>query len=94
MAKAEHYMVFIDPKPGVLYDELEKKMNLSYDWFRIRDNLWIIYTTSDKEKWMSRLTPLVESGGQLFICKLDTTERQGWMKKSYWKWLSRESNES
>jgi hypothetical protein len=32
---------------------------------------------------------LVEPAGTLFICKLDISERQGWMPKKFWEWLKK-----
>lgn len=90
MPTASYYMIYIKPQKGVNYNDVKKKMDLSIDWFNINENLWIAYTTSDKEKWYSRLKPLVGEDGYCFICRLDVTQRQGFMKKSFWKWLRRE----
>ena len=62
-------------------------MNLANDWYRIRDNLWILYSTSDTERWYGRLSPLVKESGNVFICRLDSKIRQGWMPKGFWTWL-------
>jgi hypothetical protein len=90
MATAQFYIVYIDPIAGTAASSVEEQMNLSVDWYRIKDNIWVLYTTSDEDKWYSRLSPLVKDSGRLFICKLDTTKRQGWMNKDFWKWLRRE----
>src|SRR6266516_2896000 len=58
MAKADFYMVYVSRKSDVGYKTLEEKMNLSVDWYRMSDSLWILHTTSDQEKWYSRLKPL------------------------------------
>jgi len=90
MPKAKFYMAYIQPRKDVEYETIEEKMNLANDWFRVSDELWILYTTSDADKWHSRLKPFVDPDGYLFVSKLDVTQRQGWMKKSFWKWLRRE----
>lgn len=92
MASAKFYMVYVDRNEDTAYEELENKMNLAVDWYRINSQLWILYTTSDEEKWYSRLESLVKPGGHVFICKLDKSKRQGWMKKDFWKWIRREKN--
>jgi hypothetical protein len=90
MATAEFYMIYIERKSDVTYDQVEEKMNLSLDWYRIRENLWIAYSTSDEDKWYSRLSSLVKDSGSLFICKLNVEVRQGWMVENFWSWLRRE----
>ena len=87
MAKADFYMAYVSRKKEVDYETLEAKMNLSLDWYRVNDSLWILYTTSNHEKWYSRLKPLCN---YVFVCRLDTDQRQGWMKKAFWRWLKRE----
>lgn len=90
MAIAQFYFVYIERKSGISYETLKEKMDKSLDWYRINEKLWILYTTSDQEKWYVRLSPLVKETGNLFICKLDIDKRQGWMDESFWKWLRRE----
>ena len=90
MANTEFYVVYINRRKDVTYAALEEKMNLSHDWYRINENLWILCTTSDEDKWYARLSSLVKETGRLFICKLDMAKRQGWMDKSFWKWVRRE----
>ncbi len=94
MATAELYVVYIKRKPDVSYDAVKKVMDQSYDWYRINESLWVLYTTSDAEKWYERLSPLVKDAGRLFICKLDNTSRQGWMDKDFWSWIRREKKET
>jgi len=92
MATAQFYMIYIDRNKDATYTQVEKKMNLAIDWYRIKTGLWIVYTTSDEEKWYSRLKPFVDPEGHVFICRLDVSYRQGWMKKSFWKWVRREKD--
>ena len=89
MAKAHFYMIHIERKKEISFDQVKEKMNLANDWFRIRENLWIVYSTSEPEKWYSRLSEYVLKEGQLFICKLAPEDRQGWMDQGFWDWLNR-----
>ncbi len=90
MATANFYMIHIVRKKDMTYEQVKEKMDLSNDWYRFRPDLWIVYTTSDEEKWFSRLSPLVKKTGNLFICKLDINSRQGWMDEDFWSWMRRE----
>lgn len=87
---ANFFVVYIKRTASASFEDVKKKMDHSLDWYRVEETLWILYTTSDVEKWYARLSPLVKEGGNLFICKLDITVRQGWMNKDFWSWLRRE----
>ncbi len=80
-------MIYIDRDPDVSYEDVKKKMDLALDWYRITSQYWIVYTTSDSEKWYSRLSRFVANSGKLFICRLDLSERQGWMSREFWDWM-------
>ncbi len=81
--------VFIDPKPEITREQIEARMNLAVDWFRYHRGVYILYTTSEVDKWYSRLEDFVKPNGSLFICKLDITVRNGWMSKTFWEWLTK-----
>ena len=85
---ARFFVIYINNrKQNVAYDDLEKKMNHALDWYRIRENLWIVHSTSDAEKWYERLRPLIKESGSLFVCQLEANNRQGWMPEDFWKWF-------
>lgn len=87
MAKARYYHVYIVGKKGVKLENIQKKMDLALGWFRYDRKNWIVYSTSDINKWMSRLQPLVKPDGSLFICAFDVTYHNGWMTEDFWKWI-------
>jgi hypothetical protein len=85
---ADLYHIYIKPKAGVTMDQIDEKMNLAVHWYRYHNSpIYVIQTTSDQVKWQERLLPLVHPDGFLFICKLDPTHYQGWMKKTFWDWF-------
>lgn len=86
---AHFFMIYIERKSDVTYDGVKKKMDHALDWYRIKEDIWIVYSTSDPEKWYERLGPLVKESGNLFVCQLDVSNRQGWMPKEFWKWLKK-----
>lgn len=90
MASAQFYVIYISRLQSVTLDQVKEQMDHALDWYRIEESVWIVYTTSDAEKWHARLSPLVKDAGRLFICGLDVTKRQGWMNKGFWSWLRRE----
>lgn len=88
--RAEFYVVHIKRSSVASYDDVKKAMDKAVDWYRISDSLWVIYTTNDADTWYARLSPLVKESGELFICALDISDRQGWMSKAFWKFVRRE----
>lgn len=86
---ADFYHVWIRPKPGVSAVQIEEKMNAALDWFRCTPSVWILYTSSDEDKWELRLKPLVDPDGKLFICRLDMRHYNGWMTKDFWDWIKK-----
>lgn len=89
MNSGKFYQIYISPKVGVEEESVTKKMNLSLDWFKYDKSNYIVWSTSDVAKWMTRLKPLVEPGGRLFICEIVSNNRNGWMNKDFWEWLKK-----
>jgi hypothetical protein len=77
----------IIPKKDMDSKRIEKKFDLALDWFRFNSTCWIVYSSKDAETWYSRLKEFVNPGGKLFVCRLDPSDRQGWLPKPFWDWL-------
>lgn len=88
------YHITLIPQAGVSESLIERKMDTAVDWFRYSKFNWIVWTTSDAAKWAERLSELVKPDGTLFICRLDVSDRRGWMDKSFWTWLRKKIAES
>jgi len=86
----KYFIVHIIRNPWLNLSSVTEKINLARDWYRISETLWVIYTTSNQEKWMERLAPLVKPSGNVFICEANPTIRQGIMPKAFWDWLRKE----
>ena len=80
---AELFHIYISPRKNATQEDVEKKLNLAVDWYRYTKGVYIVYTTSSSAKWKARLSNLVKPDGLLFICKLDTSTREGWMTKAF-----------
>ncbi len=52
-----------DPKIG----ELEPVFGKALDWIRYAPNCWIVWTSSDADKWYSRLMPHLGPKDRMFI---------------------------
>lgn len=92
---ADFYHVFVSA-PDLEPDdpELVSKFDLAKDWIRYDDCCWLVHSTSDAAKWYARLGDLVKAHkGNVFIIKVDPSDRQGWMPRSVWKWLREQYGE-
>jgi len=87
---ADFYLAVVEPKKEITPDQVKTKMDLAIDWFRITPNIWILYSSSDTDKWYARLKPLTYPEGSVFICRLDVKEHNGWMTKMFWEWLNKD----
>ncbi len=90
MASGKYIQVYLDPKQGIMMETIEKTMNIAVDWFRYSDTNWVVYTTSDINKWHGRLKKFADPDGNLFICELNINNRNGWMTKDFWVWLRKD----
>lgn len=82
------YIMMIKPRDGVAPSDVVEQLNRASDWFRLSSTAWIVVSDLDAARWSARLRPLVQDGGNLFICKLDATDRKGWMSRKFWDWMS------
>ena len=81
--------VYIKPNKESSKEQIETKLNLAIDWYRYANDLYIIYTTSDADKWQERLLQFVEDDGSLFLCQFEINERNGWMSQDFWDWIKK-----
>ena len=86
------FHISIVPKAGVTQDKVEEILSLGVDWYRYREGCYIVETTSDEDKWFTRLKPYVDPEGYLFICKFDHKHYNGWMAKPFWEWYRTKVN--
>lgn len=84
------YLVHIVLSKDITIESLKTQMDKALDWYRIGDETWIVYTSKDAAAWHTRLTPLVKPDGSVFISRLDLEDRNGWMKKDFWRWLKKD----
>lgn len=87
MAEASFYLIYIERDADISLDNVKTVIDRALHWYRLNSRVWIVYTTSDAEKWYARLKRLVKNEGNVFICRLDISERQGWMSREFWQWF-------
>ena len=82
---------YVKPKKGVTIAEVDAAMDAAVDWFRYSNTCWIIKTTSDPGKWLTKLRNLVDPDGSLLMFEINPRARQGWMSKTFWDWIRKAS---
>lgn len=90
MSDASFYVVYLRPAEKGTLADIRAKMDLALDWYRIDSNCWVLYTTSSADRLTRRLEEFAKGtkeDGKLFVCRLDITDRQGWMNQEFWKWI-------
>ena len=55
-------------------------------WWHHLENVWIIETEKDEDKWYDTLKPHLRPEDHIYIVKI-TTQQQGWLPKGAWDWL-------
>ncbi len=66
---------------------VESKLNLAIDWVKFAPNSWLLWTSSDPDKWNSRFKTFMKSGDRVFVCEVDVSERSGVMPRSFWDFI-------
>lgn len=84
---AELLHIFVKPNEGSGQKDVEKQISKAVDWFRVSDEVYIVYTTSEAKKWNVRLKSVVRPGGYCLITPMNPEEFSGWMPKKFWTWL-------
>lgn len=83
------HLVMVTLNPGLTIADVQNCLQRfpGAGWYRIADNAWVLHSHDDANTWYHRLRHLAHPGGRLFICRLDSSDRQGWMDKEFWKWV-------
>ena len=83
------YQITLMPNSDTKDLSIRRKMDEADEWFRFGGYYWIILTDKDADFWANELVGFCQPDGTLFICRLDATDRQGWMTKQFWDWLGK-----
>jgi hypothetical protein len=88
---ANFYHVYVMRNKDASKEQVEEELDLHLDWFRyyafLKVGVYIVYSDSEARDLVHRLSPFAKPEGSVFVCKLDVTNRQGWMSKQFWEWL-------
>lgn len=68
-------------------DNLKKQFDTALDWIQYIPNCWIVRTEKTAQEWSDMIKPLTGAEDSWFVCRLDLSERQGWLPKWVWDWI-------
>ena len=75
-----------------LFTRMKDVLDSTCCWYRVDAvNTWFICTTESAETWATRLRPLAGADGRVIVCRVDPSDRQGWMTQDFWDWLAKHS---
>ena len=87
------YLISAIPKTSGSMEEIEAEIDkFAHAWFRFARGQWIVrdddpLDSSGAELWTDLLSETVRPGGQVFVVRLNMSDRQGWMTKRFWRWV-------
>lgn len=83
------YIVHLEPGVGADISAVQTALNAADDWYRLgaKQWCWVIDTNESAAFWSQTLQRFAKPGGELFICRLDPADRNGWKSKSFWEWF-------
>jgi hypothetical protein len=68
--------------------ELKAIFDEADDWVRYAPNCWIVRTNLQAEYWYNRIKPVLHPEDQVFIAKIDHSNRFGFLSKWMWDRLT------
>lgn len=83
------YLITYDLKsPGRDYSNLHNQIKNYGEWWHYIDSTWIIKTESTIEEVTNSIRRMMDPNDHLLVIKITKCERNGWLPKSAWDWIS------
>jgi hypothetical protein len=89
MTKGNFYYIHIIPNENISNDDIQKVMDLFFDWFRLGYQNWILYTAANSKGVFESLENLIKPKGNLLVMKIDITDYIGFMPTNFWEWFNK-----
>lgn len=83
------YILTVSDEKEYNPDKLKEKIDLAVDWVKIVPNVYLLLSTSDLNKWYSRLKDVLNDN-RFFIAPVDIGFKQcsGWLYEKTWNKIS------
>lgn len=89
MTMMRFFIVMVNVNPGLTIADVQSALGNDHQWYRIANNVWVVYVSHDKEWLYSRLQHLAYPSGSLFISRLKPGEHYGLMPQEFWDWFNK-----
>ena len=81
-------------QPGRKYNELYdaiKNVAGEGNWQHPMESFWVLafstLSSHDSNELYEEFRKYIDANDSLFVVRIDDSERQGWMPKSFWDWM-------
>lgn len=71
------------------YSSLENLLKSSQSYFKIMENVWLLYTNRNVKFWDYNMRKIVTGKDRFFISDVTNMENSGWLPQHAWDWLNR-----
>lgn len=71
-----------------LYETIKE---IGYSWVHPLESIWVVrtlHTQQSAESIYKKLRGNIDNDDSLFVVEITDCDRQGWLPKSFWKWLN------
>lgn len=82
-------------KYNELYDAIKDIAGLG-NWIHPMESFWIVslsdYSIYNADSIYKALRRYIDDNDSIMVCKMEISDRQGWMPKSLWDWLNEKND--
>lgn len=71
-------------------EQLKTALDKALDWVTYAPNCFIVYTSSDVDRWFQRLRKVVHENDSILIMEVVLENRAGWLPKDVWAWMHKD----
>lgn len=80
--------------PGKNYDGLYSAIQLCGNYYHALESTWYVKSDLDANGIYEKIKDEIDKNDHVVISKVDTSDQQGWMLKTFWEWTQDDSKPS
>lgn len=82
------YVIMASLNPGLTITDVQNFLTAwSINYYRIAPNVWLVASSFSADMLAELLKPLTTPGGNLFVTRVDPTDKGGMMVPDVWAWI-------
>jgi hypothetical protein len=84
------HLLVLEPSGLVNAVVVQNALNAhTLDWYRFAPASWVVVSDDTAEGLYGIFHPFMPPNGNVLVCRLDVSDRQGWMQQKFWEWLAK-----